>query len=102
MGTGNFFSKLFDFSFKEFLTLQIIKYLYILAVIGAGISALGILGTAFTLMGSNFGEGLLTLVLAPVAFVLLVLLARIVLEAIVATFRIAENTSILVEKGSQL
>jgi len=101
MGTGNFFSKLFDFSFKEFLTLQIIKYLYILAVIGAGISALGILGGGFAAMGSDFGKGLIALIMAPVVFILLVLLARIVLEAIVATFRIAENTSILVEKGNQ-
>jgi hypothetical protein len=31
MNSGSFFGKLFDFSFKEFVTLQIIKYLYILS-----------------------------------------------------------------------
>ncbi|NTW52886.1 MAG: DUF4282 domain-containing protein, partial [Chlorobiaceae bacterium] len=44
MTNGNFFNKLFDFSFKEFITLQIIKYLYIIGIAFAGFTALGMIG----------------------------------------------------------
>jgi len=98
MEMSGFFSKLFDFSFKEFLTLQIIKYLYILSMVFATVSVFMVLGGAFMMMGSNFFQGLLGLLFAPVVFILITLAARIVLEAIVATFRIAENTTLLVEK----
>ncbi|WP_223267074.1 DUF4282 domain-containing protein [Chlorobium phaeovibrioides] len=98
MQNGSLFGKLFDFSFKEFITLQIVKYLYILSMVFAAITALGTLGAGFTSMQFNFWSGLGGILMAPIVFFLLVLLARLLLEALVATFRIAENTSILVEK----
>src|SRR5690606_29135831 len=39
---SGFFGRLFDFSFEEFITLSIIKILYVLFVIAAGLAALGI------------------------------------------------------------
>jgi len=36
MQNGSLFGKLFDFSFKEFITLQIVKYLYILGMVFVG------------------------------------------------------------------
>jgi len=99
MDSHSFFGKLFDFSFKEFITLQIIKYLYVAGIIFAGISAGGMLIGGFAAFQYDAGRGILTILLSPVVFILLTLSARLVLEALVATFRIAENTTKLVEQG---
>ena len=102
MQNGSLFGKLFDFSFKEFITLQIVKYLYILGMVFAAITALGILPAQFASMQYSFWSGLGGVLMAPIVFFLLVLLTRLLLEALVATFRIAENTSILVERNEKL
>jgi len=102
MQNGSLFGKLFDFSFKEFITLQIVKYLYILGMVFAAITALGTLGAGFASMQYSFWSGLGGVLMAPIVFFLLVLLTRLLLEALVATFRIAENTSILVERNEKL
>ncbi|NEX13564.1 MAG: hypothetical protein C1941_02490 [Prosthecochloris sp.] len=97
MDAGNFFGKLFDFSFKEFIALQIVKYFYIIGIVIAGVSALGMIGSGFSTMQDWFLGGLFQVLLSPVAFLLMVVLTRLVLEALIATFRIAENTTKLVE-----
>lgn len=97
MDTGTFFGKLFDFSFKEFITLQIIKYLYIIGIVVSAIFALGIAGGGFTAIKYDFGKGIFAILMSPVVFILATIFSRLVLEAIVATFRIAENTTKLVE-----
>jgi hypothetical protein len=97
MNKESFFSKLFDFSFKEFITLQIVKYLYILGIIFAVITALGMISGGFMAMKYDFGRGIFGILMSPLVFILLTLFSRLVLEALVATFRIAENTTKLVE-----
>ena len=99
MNTNSFFGKLFDFSFKEFITLQIIKYLYVAGIIFSAVTSLGFLIGGFSSLKYNVGTGLLTILFSPVLFILLTLSARLALEALVATFRIAENTTKLVEQG---
>ncbi len=93
-----FFSKLFDFSFKEFISLQIVKYLYIIGIVFSAVATLGMIANGFSDMQYSFFAGLAKVLFSPVVFVLMVLLARLVLEALVATFRIAENTTRLVEE----
>lgn len=88
---SGFIKRLFDLSFKEFITIKIIKVLYILAIIGAGIWALVVLFGGFA--GRSFGSFLGGLVLAPVVFLLSVTFSRIWLETLIVLFRIAENTS---------
>ncbi len=87
---------LFDLSFSEFVTTRMIKVLYVLGIIGAAIGSLIMLGTGFR---NGFGSGLLALILAPLVFLLWTLLARMWCELIIVAFRIAENTSRLVEQG---
>lgn len=89
---------LFDLSFSEFVTTRIIKVLFILGIIGAGIGSLVMLGTGFK---NGFGAGLLALILAPLAFLFWTLMARMWCELIIVAFRIAENTSRLVEQGKK-
>jgi hypothetical protein len=91
MQEKGFFGRLFDLSFNEFVTTSIIKVLYILAIIGSAIGALVILGGMFA--SGSFGGILMGLILAPVIFIVYVIMARVWLEVLIVIFRIAENTA---------
>jgi len=91
-----FLGRLFDLSFTEFVTTSIIKFLYILAIIIAAIAAIAVIVTGFQ---SGFIGGIIALILSPIVFLIYVLLSRVWLELIIVIFRIAENTSHLVEKN---
>jgi hypothetical protein len=99
MDKSGFFAKLFELSFSEFITLQIIKYLYIIGIAFAGFTALGSLFTGFAVIKDDFGKGIFGILFSPLLFIFITLMVRLALEAIVATFRIAENTTKLVEQG---
>lgn len=101
MNTNGFFGKLFDFSFKEFITLQIIKYLYVVGIIFSAFMAIVMLIGGFMQLRSDFGKAAFSILFSPVLFFVLTLSVRLALEALVATFRIAENTTKLVEQGEQ-
>jgi signal transduction histidine kinase len=90
-----FFGSLFDLSFTEFVTTRIIKFLFVLAIIGSAIGALAIVIARF----SSGAAGISVLLLSLVVFFLSVLFSRIWLELIIVLFRIAENTSRLVEQN---
>ncbi len=99
MDTSSFFGKLFDLSFKEFITLQIIKYLYVLGIIFSAFMAIVMLIGGFMQLRSDLGKAVFSILFSPVVFLLVTLSVRLALEALVATFRIAENTTKLVEQG---
>jgi hypothetical protein len=101
MDTSSFFGKLFDFSFKEFITLQIIKYLYVAGIIFSAITAIGMLFGGFAAFRYDALKATVSIILSPIVFLILTVAVRLALEAIVATFRIAENTSRLVEQGEK-
>ena len=86
---------LFDLSFTEFVTTRAIKLLFIIGVVFAAIGALGLIVGGFS---SGAGKGMLVLVLSPLVFILYVFFVRISCEMIIVVFRIAENTSRLVEQ----
>ena len=88
---------IFDFSFSEFVTTRIIKILFILAILLAGLWALIILGAGFASKDASTIFG--SLIAAPLVFFFAVLWSRVCLELIVVAFRIAENTARLVEQG---
>ncbi len=98
MESRNFFVKLMDFSFKDFITLQIVKYLYILGILGSCIYHLR------NIM-QNFDNGLMpvltVLFTSAITLFFSILFMRLVLEGIVAIFRIAENTTRQVEYQRQ-
>lgn len=90
-----FIGSLWDLSFREFITPKIIKFLFVLANIGAGIAALVALFGGFRM---GFGRGLLMLILAPLLFLLYVIAARVWLEVLVVMFKIAENTGRMADR----
>ena len=98
METKGFFGRLFDLSFNEFITTKIITVLYVCAMIGAGVWALTILFGGFAT--KSFGGILAGLVLAPIAFLVGTILARIWLETLIVLFRIAENTAKMAGKDN--
>lgn len=89
-----FFNKLFDFSFSEFVAIQIVGILFGIGVVFAGIAALAILVGGFT---RGFIPGVIGLILSPLIFLLYVIFVRIGLEAFIASIRTAENTKRIAE-----
>lgn len=85
---------LFDMSFSEFVTIRLIKVLYIIGIIGAVFAGLLFIVGGFS---DGAGTGILFLLLSPILVGIYILMVRIWLELIIVVFRIAENTSLLVK-----
>ena len=85
-----FFADLFDFSFKEFITIRIIKVIYILGLVVIGIGALFALVTGLSAGGSG---AVTTLIFVPLGALLGVIFVRVYLELVVVIFRIGENST---------
>lgn len=79
---------LLDFSFKRFVTPHLIRILYALSLLAATLAAVGWMFSGFRI---GWFYGLFTLVTGPVAFVLYVLSARVLMEVVLAIFQIAEK-----------
>ena len=77
-----------DFSFKRYVTPRLVRVLYALSLLAALLSALAWMGSGFR---DGILHGLFTLLTGPVAFMLYVLCARVVMELILTVFRIAEQ-----------
>lgn len=92
------FSILTDLSFKRFVTPLIARTLYSLSLLGAGLASVAWVCRGFA---EGVMRGLFTLATVPVAFFLYILTARVVLEFMLAVFRIAENTEKLREKSER-
>ena len=94
METRGFFRSLFDLSFSSLVTPKVIKFIYLLTLIGIGLLALVFIIGAFA---QNSGFGALTLfVIAPILSLFYVVYARVFLEFFIAIFRLAETNAELV------
>lgn len=89
MAERSFFGKLFDFSFTEFITTDIIKILFGLAIFFSGLGALMIIISGFRI---NALLGILFLLLSPLVFLLYVMASRVALEVVMVLFRIEGHT----------
>ncbi|MBF2067122.1 MAG: DUF4282 domain-containing protein [Calothrix sp. C42_A2020_038] len=96
---SNFFAKLFDFSFSQFIALRVVGILYALAIAVLGLVAIIYLVLSFS---QGLMPGLITLIMAPLIFLLYVILIRIGLESMIITFRIADHTRIIAENSEKL
>ena len=91
----SFFASLFDFQFTSFITLRFLKVIYAVLV---AVILLG--GVVFLIAGlaSGTASGVLVgLIVAPLATLFYLILARIYLEVIAMFFRIGDNTSLAVQ-----
>src|SRR4051812_20838492 len=85
---------LFDLSFTRFITVSVIKIIYILGMLLLGLMWIGIVITAFS---NGFLSGLVGIVVATIVAVIYLLMMRVWLELIVVLFRIGENTSAIAQ-----
>ncbi len=91
---------LLDFSFSNFVTTKLIKFIYGLALVFAVLAFFGMVIAGIALMFSDgVGAGLAFLCTSPFILFMMILLARVYSEFIIVIFRIAENMSELVEQG---
>jgi hypothetical protein len=90
-----FFASLFDFSFETLIAPRIVKILFILSIALAGLWALFLIVGGFS---QSPGSGILMLIIGgPLAFFVSVIYARVVLEIVLAIFRISDNLSKMVD-----
>jgi hypothetical protein len=95
--TKGFLGALFDFGFTSFVTPKVVKILYPLIMILAALSALGFVDVAFR---ASTGFGIVTLlILAPLFFLVVTAIYRILLEFFIVIFRVAEDIRALRERG---
>ena len=97
-GEKGFFGALFDFSFTNFVTLKLVKFLFALGLLG------GVLGAIFLLVASfaqGTQSGLIALAGVPLGLALFTIYLRVILETLVVLFRIAENTGEIARQGRQ-
>jgi len=83
-----FFESLLDFSFQHWITPRYSKFLYALHLLAGLIVAIWCVFNGFQV---STPQGLLTLLLAVVAYFFWILYVRITLEFLVAAFRTTEN-----------
>ena len=94
MPEQGFLASLFDVEFKSLITTKVIKVLYILSMIGIGLVALAFVVAAFN---NNAAAGLLVLIIvAPLMALLYLIYVRVLLEIVIAVFRIMETNTELV------
>jgi hypothetical protein len=84
----NFFAGLFDFSFHQQLARRIVKYLYIIGLLGGGITVVTCVVLGFQ---KSPADGLINLVAGILALFVGMLVLRIVLELALVLLRIAEG-----------
>jgi hypothetical protein len=94
MEAKGFFRSLFDLSFSSLVTPKVIKFIYVLTLIGIGLMALLFIIGAFN-QSSGFGA-LTLLVIAPILSLFYIVYARVFLEFFIAIFRLAETNAELV------
>jgi len=96
-GARGFLGALFDFGFTSFVTPKVVKVLYPLIMVFTGLTALAFVAGAFH---ASTGLGFLTLlVLAPLFFLVVTAIYRILLEFFIVIFRVAEDIRALRERG---
>ncbi len=95
MESQSFFSGLFDFSFREYVTPKIIRVIFVILIVFAAIGAL-LRCSISSARGGGFGI-VFGIIFAVVGFFLYVILFRIYLEVVSALFRINDNIATLVQ-----
>ena len=79
---------LFDFSIRSFLTPSLVRFLYGMTVVLGGVGTLVGMAAA---VEEGRAAGYLAAALAPLSYLVLVLIARISAEAVMVLFRIEEH-----------
>ncbi len=90
---------LFDFQFNDFVTVRVIRILYVISVALCALAAL--YGLIYGLL-SGIASALLSLILAPILFIFYVLAARVFLELVLVVFRISSDVRKIAESKTDI
>ena len=97
-----FFGSLFDVSFNNFVTTQIISVLYILSIIFVGILVLFGIGGGIIKLFSDFWGGFFMIVFTPLMALIYLIFVRIGLELVIVIFKIADNSKVVAETQERI
>lgn len=88
VSAGGFFSALFDFSFNEFITPKVVKFVYVIAAI-----LIPLVWIVWVLVGfsQNAGAGLAILIIGAIVVIFYLALIRMTLEFYLAIVRMSED-----------
>lgn len=102
-GSGkNFFTSLFDFSFRSFVTPQVIQIYYIVGLVVLGIGVLlGLISAIITIAEFDALIGLVQLILVPIMGFVYLLALRMGLELVANFFRMGEDVKAMREKADR-
>lgn len=91
-------ASLFDLSFTRFITVRVLRVLYVISLVLIAVTVLLAIISGFT---QGFGFGLLSLILAPLFGLLYVILTRVSLELIAVIFRIGKDIGTLAGRNPE-
>lgn len=86
----SFLASLFDLSFSYFITLKLIRWLFVLGLVAGTVLVLAAIVAAFNL---HSGIGFLALLFSPLLFLIIAIYLRVTLEVVAIFFRLEENTA---------
>lgn len=89
---SDFFKALFDFNFSSFITMKLVKPLYIFFMVVIGLVSLGMLVTFA--QGGGIGI-LIALIFVPLYFLFMIVSIRVWMEALVLLFDINDRVESL-------
>jgi uncharacterized membrane protein len=95
MDSKGFLDTLMDFTFTNFITTKIIKFLYIVACVFA---AIGVIAAIIGGFSQSIMYGLGMLIISPILLLLYIVLIRVWMEMIIVVFRIGEGVQKLVSQ----
>lgn len=92
-----FLTALFDVSFSSFITARVVRVLYVVGLLLAGLTAIMMLGIGF---GQGIVTGILMLIVAPLVFLLAAMYLRVTLELLIVVFRISDNVAHIADRSA--
>ena len=87
-GDSGFLQALFDFTFSQFVTVKLVRVLYVLMLIVGVFAAVAIVVSLFS---QGLLYGIFSILLAPLGFILVMTVTRVWLEMLIVLFRIADH-----------
>lgn len=101
-GGKSFLGSLFDFSFRSFVTPQVIQIYYVVGLVVLGIGVLfGLISAIVTISSDWVLLGLFQLIMVPVTGFVYLLLLRMGLELVANFFRMGEDVKALRDKSDR-
>jgi hypothetical protein len=82
---------LLDLSFRTAITPKIVRWLYIMGLVLSGLLAARWVLAAFSSPDGGIMAGMVSLVFAPILFIIYALITRVLLEVVLAIFSIADS-----------